>query len=146
MLLPVTLTIAAATAVIALWLALRISRIRVYDKVMVGDGDQPLLTARMRAHANFAENAPFVLILMALVELAGGSPTALWIIGALFVIARIVHPLGMERPTPNPLRAGGALVTWLLMGVLAGWALSLAYAGAEPHQGQVIGVAIPPAA
>jgi uncharacterized membrane protein YecN with MAPEG domain len=146
MLLPVTLTIAAATAVIALWLAARISRIRVYDKVMMGDGDQPLLTARMRAHANFAEHAPFVLILMALVELAGGSTTALWIIGALFVAARIAHPLGMERPVPNPLRAGGAGVTWLLLAVLAGWALTLAYTGSESHAGRVIGVAIPPAA
>ena len=146
MLLPVTLTIAAAAAVIALWLALRISRIRYTDKVTMGDEGQPLLTARMRAHANFAENAPFVLILMALVELAGGSPAVLWIIGVLFVLARIVHPLGMERPTPNPLRAGGALVTWVVLGVLAGWALSLAYAGGESHVGRVIGVAIPPAA
>jgi len=146
MLLPVTLTIAAAAAVLALWLALRIARIRVSDKVMIGDAGQPLLTARMRAHANFVENAPFVLILLGLVELAGGSTAALWVIGAVFVVARVAHALGMERPTPNPLRAGGALATWLLMAVLAAWALSLAYSGNETHQGKVIGVAIPPAA
>jgi hypothetical protein len=146
MLLPVTLTIAAVAAVVALWLSLRISRIRITDKVMMGDGDNPLMTARMRAHANFVENAPFLVILMALVEMAGGSPTVLWVIGALFVAARIAHPLGLERPAPNPLRAGGALVTWALLAVLAGWALCLAYAGSETRHGPVIGVAIPPAA
>lgn len=146
MLLPITLTIAAATAVLALWLALRVSQVRITDKVPMGDGGQPLMTARMRAHANFAEHAPFVLILMALIELADGSATVLWIIGALFVGARIAHALGMERPAPNPLRAGGAATTWLLMAALAGWALTLAYAGSEPKRGPVIGVAIPPAA
>jgi len=146
MLLPVTLTIAAATAVLALWLALRISRIRVSEKVEMGDGGVPLMTARMRAHANFAEHAPFVLILLALVELAGGSPTALWVIGVLFVLARIAHALGMERPTPNLFRASGALATWVLMAVLAGWALTLAYGGTGSRHGPVIGVAIPPAA
>lgn len=146
MLLPVTLTIAAACAVLALWLAIRVSQVRFAEKVSMGDGGRPLMTARMRAHANFAEHAPFVLILMALVELADGSRTGLWVIGALFVAARIAHALGMERPAPNPWRAGGAIATWLLMAALAGWALTLAYAGSEPRRGPVIGVAIPPAA
>lgn len=146
MLLPVTLTIAAATALLALWLAIRISRIRFADRVSIGDGDRPLLTARMRAHANFAEHAPFVLILMALVEMAGGSATGLWVIGTGFVLARIAHPLGMERPAPNALRVGGVLVTWVAMAVLAVWAVWLAAGVVQPHHAVVIGVAIPPAA
>ena len=127
MILPVTLTIAAATAVVNLWLAFRIVPTRVKNNVLVGDNDDLRLRSRMRAHANFAEYAPFVLILMALIELAGGSAMWLWIAGLAFVLARIAHGLGMDRPTSNPLRAGGALATWVVLALLAGWAIAVAY-------------------
>ena len=127
MILPVTLTIAAATAVLNLWLAFRIVPTRLKDKVLVGDNDDLRLRSRMRAHANFAEYAPFVLILMGLIELAGASPFWLWVAGIAFVLARVAHGLGMDRTTSNPLRAAGALVTWVLLAVLAGWAIAIAY-------------------
>ena len=126
MVLPVTLTIAAACAVINIWLAIRLVRGRVRGKVMVGDGGDPGMLAGMRAHANFGEYAPIVLILMALIELARGSLVALWVIGVLFVLARLAHPLGMTRAAPNPLRAGGAVVTGIVTLILAGWALAIA--------------------
>ncbi len=130
MLLPITLTIAAACAALNLWLALRIVPGRVKGKVLLGDGGSEALLALQRAHANFTEYAPFVLILLALIELAGGSPTWLWVAGVAFVLARLAHGLGMVRAAPNPLRAGGALLTWAVLALLAGWALALAY-GAE---------------
>ncbi|MEH3045821.1 MAPEG family protein [Sphingomonas adhaesiva] len=130
MLLPITLTIAAACAAINLWLALRVVPGRVRGKVLLGDGGSEALLAVQRAHANFTEYAPFVLILLALIELAGGSPTWLWVAGVAFVLARVAHGLGMTRPAPNPLRAGGALLTWVVLALLAGWALAVAY-GAE---------------
>lgn len=126
MVLPITLVIAAACAVINIWLAVRLVRGRVRGKVMVGDGGDPAILAGMRAQANFIEYAPIVLILIALIEFARGSLVVLWVIGALFVLARIAHPLGMARPAPNPLRAGGAVVTWVITLVLAGWALAIA--------------------
>jgi uncharacterized membrane protein YecN with MAPEG domain len=129
MLLPVTLTMAAAFAALNLWLALRITRGRLRGGVMLGDGGEGQLQAGTRAHANFVEYAPFVLVLIAAIELAGGSPTWLWVIGTAFVLARVAHGLGMPRPAPNPLRAGGAVVTWLVLAGLAGWALAIAYTG-----------------
>lgn len=125
MVLPVTLVIAAACAVINIWLALRLVRGRVQGKVMVGDGGDPTLASGMRAHANFIEYAPIVLILMALIELARGPLVGLWIIGAVFVVARIAHPLGMGRAAPNAFRAGGAVGTWIVTLILAGWALAI---------------------
>ncbi|HXH15169.1 MAG TPA: MAPEG family protein [Sphingomonas sp.] len=127
MILPVTLTIAAAAAVVNLWLAFRIVPIRLKDKVLLGDNGDTLLQGRMRAHANFTEYAPFILILLGLIELAGGSTLWLWIAGAVFVIARVAHAFGMDRTTSSPARAGGALATWALMALLAGWAVAIAY-------------------
>lgn len=129
MLLPVTLSMAAACAVLNLWLALRVGRRRVQKKVVMGDGGDDALFAMQRAHANFVEYAPFVLILLGGIELAGGSPTWLWAAGALFVVGRIAHGLGMTRPAPNPLRGAGTAITFLLLAVLAGWAVMLANGG-----------------
>lgn len=126
MLLPVTLAIAAACGVINIWLAARLVRGRIRGKVGIGDGGDPAVLSGMRAHANFIEYAPIVLILMALIELARGPHIALWILGAIFVLARIAHPLGMARPAPNPLRAAGALGTWIVTLIFVGWALAIA--------------------
>jgi len=126
-LLPVTLVIAAAAALINIWLAVRVTRGRVSGKIMIGDGGDGPFTAKMRAHANFAEYAPSALILLALIELAGGSPLWLWIAGAVFILARLSHAIGMDRPAPNPFRAGGAMITWLVILGLAGWALWIGY-------------------
>jgi uncharacterized protein len=125
--LPITLTIAGAAALLNLWLGARISQIRLARKVSVGDGGDPRLQARMRAHANFVEYVPMFLILLALVEYTRGSESWLWGVAILFVLGRIAHMFGMERPAPNKLRAGGILVTWLLTLGLALYAIAVPY-------------------
>jgi uncharacterized membrane protein YecN with MAPEG domain len=142
MLLPMTLTIAAACAAINIWLALRVSQRRIKGKVMIGDGGDGPLLAAVRAHANFVEYAPFVLILLAGIELAGGSTTWLWAAGAVFVVARVAHGLGMDRPAPNPLRAGGIAATWIVLAGLAIWALVLVYGGDARASGAITTVPI----
>lgn len=132
MILPITLTIAAAAALLNIWLALRIGRLRVAKKVSIGHGGDALIETRMRAQANFGENTPFVLILLALIELAKGSQTWLWLIAIVYVLARIAHAFGMERPAPNKLRAGGAIITLLVLLGLAGYALSIPYLTKKP--------------
>jgi uncharacterized membrane protein YecN with MAPEG domain len=125
--LPITLTIAAAAALINLWLAGRIIAVRMHAKVLTGDGAHPLLLARMRAQANFAEYAPFVLILLGLLEYARGSQGWLWAAGIVFILGRLVHPLGMDRPTRNALRGIGAGTTWLVLLALAIGAIYTVY-------------------
>ncbi len=124
--LPVTLASAAALGAINLWLALRIVRMRVRDEVLIGDGGDDLLAGRMRAHANLVEYAPFVLVLLALIELARGSGVALGLTAVIFVIARIAHPMGMDLRRSNLPRAGGAILTWLVLAFLVGWAALIA--------------------
>ncbi|KRB79769.1 GST-like protein [Sphingomonas sp. Root710] len=127
MILPITLTIAGAAAIVNLWLAVRIVTIRLKAKVLIGDGGNALLTARTRAQLNFAEYTPIVLILIGLIELARGTSNWLWAVGIIYIVGRILHPFGMDKQTPHPLRAAGILTTWLVLIGLAGYALSIPY-------------------
>jgi uncharacterized membrane protein YecN with MAPEG domain len=94
---------------------------------MVGTGGDPLMESRMRAQANFVEYTPLFLILLGLIEAARGPQTWLWGVAIAFIVARIAHAFGMDRPAPNPLRTGGFLVTFFALLALAGYALSLPY-------------------
>ena len=76
MILQTTLSLAAAAAAINLWLFIRISQLRFGRKIVHGDGGEPLLARRMRAHANFAENLPLVLILVAAIEMTAKAGLA----------------------------------------------------------------------
>lgn len=125
--LTITLTIAGAAALLNLWLGMRVSQLRIRDKVAIGDGGNARIAARMRAHANFVEYVPTFLILLGLVELARGTQTWLWAVGILFVLGRLIHPFGMDRPAPNLLRMGGTAITWLTLAGLAIYALSIPY-------------------
>ena len=124
-LLPVSLTTAAAAAIINFWLGLRISQVRVAEKIWTGDGGNVRLVARMRAQLNFAEYAPMVLILLALVELARGPNLYLWIAALVFVLGRVLHPLGMDGWKLG--RQIGIFSTMLILLGLAVYAALLAY-------------------
>jgi uncharacterized membrane protein YecN with MAPEG domain len=125
--LPITLTIAAAAAVLHIWLAARVSQLRNRHKVSIGDGGNEALIRRMRAHANYGENLPVVLILLALLELAGGDARILWGAAILFILARLLHAFGMDRPQPSRLRMFGMMGTTLALVVLAGYAVLTVY-------------------
>ena len=125
--LPITITFAAAAGLLNLWIAIRIGMLRGRHKVLIGDGGNEALIARMRAQANFIEYTPFVLILLGLIELAEGSMAWLWVVGILYIFARIAHVFGMDRPTHNALRGIGAGVSMLATLGLAVYALTIVY-------------------
>ena len=134
MILPITLTIAGAAALLNIWLARRVGQMRLTHKVSIGDGGNEALIARMRAQANFIEYTPFVLILIGLIELAEGSQLWLWIVGVAYILARIAHGFGMDRPHPDPLRLRsiGIIVTALILFGLALYAIVLPYLHRAP--------------
>ena len=96
MMLTIALTTTGAAALVNFWLSWRIAQVREAEKIWVGDGGNSRLTARMRAQLNFAEYAPVVLILIALIEAATGTQMWLGLVAATFIIARILHGLGMD--------------------------------------------------
>lgn len=128
--LPIALVTAGAAALLNFWLGLRVSRLRISEKIMVGDGGNARLLARMRAQLNFAEYAPLVLILIALVELARGTQAWLWGVALLFIVGRVLHAFGMDGWKPG--RMIGIALTMLTMLGLAAYAVYLCYTGLNP--------------
>ena len=143
-LLPASLATAAACALINLWLAIRVGQMRRAHNVSVGDGGNMAVIARMRAHANFVEYAPFILILLALLELARGTSVYAWSYGFAFVIARICHGLGMD--TWKPGRVIGVGLTFVILLLLAGEAIWTIYAGAPIGSGGAMTIEAVPTA
>ena len=125
--LPITLTMTGAATLVNMWLASRVGQVRRAAKVSVGDGGHEALLRRMRAQANFVEYTPFFLLLLALVELATGSPAWLWGVGAIYILARLFHAFGMDGGPRNRLRMIGMMTTALLLVGLAFYALAIPY-------------------
>ena len=131
--LPITLTLAGAAMLINAWIAYRVGQMRGLHKVSIGDGGVEPLIARMRAHSNFAEYTPFFLILLGLIEMARGSPIWLWVVGILFVLARIAHVFGMDRPPGNRLRTLSTVVSGIVLVGLAIYAITIPYLQPAPR-------------
>ena len=124
--LPTTLALAAAAALINIWLIVRIGQLRVRLKVSVGDGGHDALARRMRAQLNFAENAPIVLVLVAAIELAAKG--GLWLpwVAAIFALGRVAHVLGMDGGRLGWGRTAGIVTTLIVQLGLAGYAAGIA--------------------
>ncbi len=125
MLLPITLSTASALTIICLALIVNVARGRWRHRVPMGDGGNSDLLVRMRTHANFTEYVPLLLVLMALLELAGANRLFLTGFGGALIVFRVLHAVGMPRPAPNLYRALGAGGSLLLMILAAGYGLIL---------------------
>lgn len=113
MILPTTLAMAAAAALINIWLAMRCGRVRGKESISIGTGGSELMERRMRAQLNFVENTPWVLALVALLELAGKGGQWLAIVAAVYMLGRIAHALGMDPDGFAKGRMIGTLITLL---------------------------------
>lgn len=130
MILPTTLCTATAAVVVNLWLGTRIGQLRHGLKVSVGDGGDERLIRRMRAQANFIEQAPLTIILFALVEAVGAARLpwgGAWLapLAAVFILGRVAHGFGMDGGFKAG-RAIGMLTSYLTQIVLGVFAVGLA--------------------
>ncbi|PKM21581.1 MAG: hypothetical protein CVV10_08655 [Gammaproteobacteria bacterium HGW-Gammaproteobacteria-14] len=106
----------ALLLLLMLALAINVVRWRLKAKVSFGDGGNRDLNAAIRAHGNASEHIPLVVIGLALLEMHGASALAIHGYGATFVLARVIHPLGLMRPRAvNRVRQLGVVLTWLVM-------------------------------
>lgn len=88
---PVTAFFAGLLTLVYIVLTIYVIRGRYTHKVALGDGGHSEMTRRIRAHANFTEYVPLIVVLMALNELNGASGKLLAILGSVLVLGRIFH-------------------------------------------------------
>jgi uncharacterized membrane protein YecN with MAPEG domain len=122
---PISGLYAALQAFVAVALVTPVGQLRNKTGVSLGDGGNPALSVAIRRHANWTEHVPIALLLIALLELNGGSPGLLHGLGAGLLVARILHPFGLKADNMKvPLRGIGAAGT-LLVTLIAAIALLL---------------------
>ena len=118
----VTLWYAGAMALLSVMLANYVLYVRLRAKTV--PRWQP--NAAERVQANFVENVPLALVLMLVVELAGGSGMFVHACGLTLVLLRVLHAWGLARNEgANYPRLIGAQGTFVLMSVLGFAALYL---------------------
>jgi uncharacterized membrane protein YecN with MAPEG domain len=101
---------------------------RVRSGIDAGDGGVAKLSQAIRAHANFIEQAPLALILIAFAEMLAVRPLAVHILGAALVVARLASAVALNRSLgQSPLRQfGGGFAVIILVAAAAAILLALA--------------------
>ena len=104
---------------LALWyfaLSMRVVQMRTHGSASLGDGGDASLLRRIRGHANFAEYVPYILLMMALLELARFSHYFLHAVGITLVVARLLHGYSLSYSTEFKFgRFYGTLLTFILV-------------------------------
>ena len=121
---------AALLAGLFLVLSIRTVRLRQRYQAILGTPHR-LVERAVRAHGNFAEYAPFALLLLALLEGLGLPAWWLHALGTTLVAGRLSHAWGIsQEPEALPWRVAGMVLTFAVLGVAAAALLSLALAAA----------------
>ena len=118
---------AALLALLYLAITVDVLRARYASKIALGTGEDRVLFRAARAHANFAEYVPLILVLMALAE-SGGAP---WLLvhamGLATLVGRTLHAYGIrQEPEPLAFRMSGMILTLTALGVGAFTTLAVA--------------------
>jgi len=112
------------STLIFLWLSFRVIRYRRGPPDPLGSGGNAALERAIRAHANFGEFVPFAVVLLILAEWGGAWPWLLHALGALLVLARPSHGMGMvQDPEDYRFRVFGMAGTFSVLGIAAALAL-----------------------
>lgn len=107
---------AGLNAILLVVLAINAGARRSGNAIQPGAMGEGALTRAIRAHGNFAENAPMGLAVLVALALTNTAALPIHIIGATFTIGRVSHALGMMRAQhPNGLRLIGNVLNWLAL-------------------------------
>src|SRR5579863_7623714 len=112
----IALFYAGLNGLIAVALAFLVVRQRQRTRTTFGSGGNPALERAIRAHANFIEYVPLILILLLLLELCGTPAWRLHAMGAALTIGRLLHAWGLSRSSDLSFgRAVGITLTWIVL-------------------------------
>jgi uncharacterized protein len=83
--------------------------------IFFSHGDNQTLLLRMRAHGNYIETVPICLIAIGLAEMSGAPGWLLLAGGALLIVGRLFHFVGVVRTGQGMGRAIGMIATLSVM-------------------------------
>lgn len=107
---------AGLNGLILLGLSVHVIRIRVREKVYMGDAGNPAIIRAVRGHANFTEHVPLALILIILAALMGAPTWAVHVLGAMLTVGRLLHAAHfVQSDAPAWQRGGGMALTYLVL-------------------------------
>ena len=119
----ITILYAGLLGIMAIGVGATAGIYRAKAGISVGDGGDPELALRMRRHANFVENVPLALILVALLEMQAVSATVIHALGAALLVGRVLHFIGFGENVSNPARGLGAGLSSLVILVASVWGI-----------------------
>ena len=120
---PVTAFFIGLFALILIPLTVMVGYRRAQTGIQFFDGGDATLLRRMRAHANYTETVPIVLLAMAAAELGALPHWALWTGGCSLLVGRITHAAILVARGWGAARAIGMILTLLPMAGFGGWAV-----------------------
>ncbi|MFN3815541.1 MAPEG family protein [Brevundimonas sp.] len=89
-------------------------------RIGYGDGESPELMGASRAFGNAAEYAPAAMGGLALMALVGVTPWLVHVVGAVFLLGRLIHAFGLSRSVgATRARVVGMMLTYVPLLVLA---------------------------
>ncbi|MES2683779.1 MAG: MAPEG family protein [Pseudomonadota bacterium] len=116
---PVTGFAAAVCGLLLLFLAMRVSMLRMQHQVALGDGGIAALMRAIRVHANTVEQVPIFLVQCACYEIYLGAGPLLIALVAAFLLARGLFAWGLSRRTLSAPRRVGAGLTYIVQLILS---------------------------
>ncbi len=109
----------AVLGLLSAFLGLRVARMRRGNKIAFGDHDNLYLRSAIRAHANFAEYVPIIVIMNALLEMGGAPAAQMHVLLGTLTLSRVLHPFGMHAKPMTPQfivgRIVGVILTFLVL-------------------------------
>jgi len=118
----ITALYAAVLALMYIVLSFKVVGKRRQFKIGIGSNGEMALERAIRVHGNFAEYAPFALLLMFLAEYIGLAPIYLHILGCMLLVGRVSHAWAVRQiKEPLKFRVFGMILTLsvLLLSALA---------------------------
>jgi uncharacterized membrane protein YecN with MAPEG domain len=113
---PITAFYGGLLGIIFMYLSILVIQGRRSGKISLGDGGDNHFLGVIRAHANFAEYVPLILVLMLVAEINQAHVAVLHSAGVALLIGRLVHAYGLKHHSgASWQRVSGMLLTFIAL-------------------------------
>lgn len=103
-------------------LTIRIIKLRRKHLIGIGTSGNEELARAVRAHGNFIEHAPLILLMLMALDYATSSAYLIHALGLVLFIGRILHAYGLSKSAGKSFgRVAGMMSTFLVGLVCAGY-------------------------